>query len=134
MAKDFEITCPHCSKSFSGEDLLKDHIAKAGKEFNKERQILIDEKKKAQVQAKKVEVEADKKRKENEQSISSLASANKILKDTYSFPSSPGIVSVHFQLYMIPSHSSLFPLPHRPHCRPRFLHHNFPLQHLHQDP
>jgi chemotaxis protein histidine kinase CheA len=81
MAKDFEITCPHCSKSFSGEDLLKDHIAEADKEFNKERQILIDEKKKAQVQAKKVEVEADKKRKENEQSISSLASANKILKE-----------------------------------------------------
>lgn len=81
MAKDFEITCPHCSKSFSGEDLLKDHIAKADKEFNKERQILKDEKLKAEVQAKRAEVEADKKRKESERSIYSLTNANQILKE-----------------------------------------------------
>ena len=78
MAKDFEITCPHCSKSFSGEDLLKDHIAKADKEFSKERQILKDEKLKAEVQAKRAEVEADKKRKESERSIYTLTNANKI--------------------------------------------------------
>ena len=87
MAKDFEITCPHCSKSFSGEDLLKDHIAKADKEFNKERQRLIDEKKKAEVQAKRAEVAANKKMKEREKELKTQATkkaqdeANKKFKE-----------------------------------------------------
>ena len=33
MAKDFVITCPHCSKTFSGADLYKDHLAEADKKF-----------------------------------------------------------------------------------------------------
>ena len=75
MVKDFEITCPYCSKTFSGEDLYKDHLAEADKKFKeKEQAILLDAKKNA-------EAEANKKIKEREQSIQSLTSANKILKD-----------------------------------------------------
>ena len=75
MVKDFEITCPYCSKTFSGEDLLKDHLAEADKKFKeKEQAILLDAKKNA-------EAEANKKIKEREQSIQSLTSANKILQD-----------------------------------------------------
>ena len=75
MAKSFEITCPHCSRAFSGEDLLKDHIAEADEKFKKKEQLILLEAKK------KAEAEANKKIKESEKSIQSLTSANKILKD-----------------------------------------------------
>ena len=32
MAKDFVITCPHCSKTFSAQDFIKDHLTEAKKE------------------------------------------------------------------------------------------------------
>ena len=75
MAKGFEITCPHCSRAFSGEDLLKDHIAEADEKFKKKEQLILLEAKK------KAEAEANKRIKESEKSIQSLTSANKILKD-----------------------------------------------------
>ena len=56
MAKDFEITCPHCSKSFSGEDFFKDHIAKVKKEF----EIVKKKTMQAQAEAKRAEVDARK--------------------------------------------------------------------------
>jgi len=74
MVKDFEITCPYCSKTFSGEDLYKDHLAEADKKFKeKEQAILLNAKKNA-------EAEANKKIKNNEIKMSSLLEANKLLK------------------------------------------------------
>ena len=75
MAKDFEITCPHCSKQFSADDLLKDHLVEIDKrQKQKEKEIRAEEKRRA-------EEEASKKVKDNQKKMDSLLEANKILKE-----------------------------------------------------
>lgn len=75
MAKDFEITCPHCSKQFSADDLLKDHLVEIDKrQKQKEKEIRAEEKRRA-------EEEASKKVKDNQKRMDSLLEANKLLKE-----------------------------------------------------
>ena len=59
MAKDFVITCPHCSKTFSAQDFIKDHLAEAKKESienQKKFKAGYEKKLKAQQRSKKEEV------------------------------------------------------------------------------
>ena len=75
MAKDFELTCPHCEKQFSADDLLKDHLIEIDKkQKEKEKEIRAEEKRKA-------EEEASKKVKDNQKRMDSLLEANKLLKE-----------------------------------------------------
>ena len=75
MAKNFELTCPHCEKKFSADDLLKDHLVEIDKkQKQKEKEIRAEEKRRA-------EEEASKKVKDNQKRMDSLLEANKLLKE-----------------------------------------------------
>ena len=47
IKNSFKITCPHCTKSFSADDFLKNHIEEHEKKLKKERIQLQDEKRKS---------------------------------------------------------------------------------------
>ena len=54
MAEDFEITCPHCSKTLSGDKLIKDHLEQVKKDW----EIMQKKTLQAQAEAKRAELDA----------------------------------------------------------------------------
>ena len=58
MAKDFVITCPHCSKTFSAQDFIKDHLTEAKKEsIENQKKFKADYEKKLKAQQRSKEAE-----------------------------------------------------------------------------